>query len=650
MKTEAVTAAGNNAGVLAMASFPGLRLFQSAARAIDNISYAAATFGGLIMLAAAFLTNYEIFSRYIFNSPTTWTLQVCVYILIWFGFISLAQVQRTGRHIRVDLLLHQMQARTRMLWDMIGMLFSIVFVVIFTWFAWDFFHEAWSSGEVSPDMLASPMWIPKVGLVIGPALFLLQIVRDLGGKSMAFVYFQGPAEEKNITAGNIAGIVVYLALLAGAWWLFRVSAMGGLLCLMLLLLFGGVPIFAALGLVGMAGMSTLFGGFGALNTVPNIAYGALNHFALASLPLFILAGQILEKGGAGKELYDMCARWLGGMPGGLAGATILACAIFSAISLASVATAATIGLIALPELARRNYDKKLSYGVVAAGGTLGLMIPPSGTMIIYSAVTEESLGQLFMAGLVPGIMLSALLLAYAVWFCKRTGRYDKSEATTWRQKAWAVKTGFWALLAPVIILAGIYSGIFTPLEAAGVVVIYAFLMTIIRGQVGMRGIVDILRDCCVNGGMILVIIAGALIMGTFVTLLQIPAKTITFIEQTGISPWQVIVVLMLLYFLLGMFLEVVSVMLITLPVVYPLITSLGFDGIWFAVLVTLNMEIAVITPPVGLNLYVIKGLTGAPLMDILKGVMPFFFIMLLGLIIIAIFPPLSTWLPTAMFH
>jgi len=398
----------------------------------------------------------------------------------------------------------------------------------------------------------------------------------------------------------------------------------------------------------MAGISAVYGGFNALNTTPNIAYGALSQFGLTCLPLFILAGVILEKCGAGKEMYDMCSRLLSGVPGGLAASTILACAIFAAISISSVATAATIGLIAFSELARRNYDKNFTYGVVAAGGTLWIMIPPSGTMIIYSAVTEESLGRLFMAGVIPGLILTAFFVIYCVWFCWRSGRYDVEASSTWAEKAKAIKKGVWAMLAPAIILGGIYTGIFTPLEAGAVVVLYALIMSILRRKVDLQGVVRALRDCCVSGGMLLVIIAGALIMGNFMTLLQVPGRAVEFIRSMEVSGWQVILILMIIYLVLGMFLEVVSIMLITLPVVYPLVISLGFDGIWFAVLVTINMEMGLLTPPIGMNLYVIKGLTGVPLMNVLKGVVPFFFILLFALTIFAIFPVLSTWLPSAM--
>lgn len=617
-------------------------------RGIDTLSFAAATFGGLLLIVMSVFTNYEIFSRYLFNSPTSWSLEFCVYILLWFSFIGLSYIQRMGRHIRVDLLLTQFDQKTRALWNIVGQLFGILFISIFTYFSFLFFQEALVTGEVSADMTESPMWIPKLSLFAGAFFLILQLIRDIILEIYTII---GQTEDlpHKLSPRSFFMIAVYLTFVGVAWGLMTITPFGGMIVLMLILLFGGVPIYAALGLVGMAGIGTLYGGFANLNIIPNISYGALNSFGLASLPLFILAGQILANSGVGKELYELCSKWLSNVPGGLAGATIFACAIFAAISLSSVATAATIGIIALPELARHNYNKRFSYGTLAAGGTLGLMIPPSGTMIIYSAVTEESLGQLFMAGLIPGFMIVGILFLYSTIYCRRTGHYDRLGSVAWGERIAALKVGAWGLGAPVIILVGIYSGIFTPLEAGGVVVLYALIVAFARKKMNLTGLVQALRDACVSGGMILIIIAGALILGTFMTLLQIPTQAIDFINSLHMPGWAVIAALMALYFVLGMFLEVVSAMLITLPVVYPLIISLGYDGIWFAVLITINMEIAVMTPPVGLNLYVIKGIADAPLKEVLYGTIPFFFLMLLALILIAVFPGLSTWLPSTMF-
>ena len=269
-------------------------------------------------------------------------------------------------------------------------------------------------------------------------------------------------------------------------------------------------------------------------------------------------------------------------------------------------------------------------------------------MIIYSAVTEESLGKLFIAGVIPGLIMATGFILYVMYFCNKTGEYERRRKATWKERYAATKNGTWGLLAPVIILGGIYSGIFTPLESGAVAVLYVIAMVLVRRKVTLINLPKAFIETTFNSSMVLSIMVGAMLMGDFMTMMQIPVKAIQYIKDLGLSPAFVIVALMLIYVVLGMFLEVISCMLITLPIVYPLIISLGFDGIWFAVMVTINMEMALITPPVGLNLYVIASVGKSQIFNVVKGVIPFFFIMVAVIIIVGFFPILSTWLPSLM--
>ena len=361
-----------------------------------------------------------------------------------------------------------------------------------------------------------------------------------------------------------------------------------------------------------------------------------------------MVGLVLQYSKVNEEIFDVSSKWVGHWPGGDGIATVIACAIFAAVSTSSVATAITIGLVALPALYARKYNKNFSLGLLAAGGTLGILIPPSGSMIIYSAVTEESLGKLFIAGIVPGIIMAAGFILYVMYFCNKTGEYERQKKATWKERFASTRTGLWGLLAPVIILGGIYSGIFTPLESGAVAVLYVVAMVLFRKKVKFSDLPKAFIQTTFNSTMVLSIVVGAMLMGDFMTLLQVPTKVIQYIQSLGLSPALIIVALMLIYVVLGMFLEVISCMLITLPIVYPLIISLGYDGIWFAVMVTINMEMALITPPVGLNLYVIAGVAKSSIYDVVKGVLPFFIIMLASMLLIAFFPILSTWLPSLM--
>ncbi len=306
---------------------------------------------------------------------------------------------------------------------------------------------------------------------------------------------------------------------------------------------------------------------------------------------------------------------------------------------------ATIGLIALPALTKRKYRKSFSYGLVGSGSTLGIMIPPSGTMILYAAVTEESMGKLLIAGIIPGLLLVMMFVLYTFLYAWRTRAYEKEIAPSWNERWRALGNAVWVILVPLLIVAGLFTGVFTVLECGAVAAIYTIAMVLLRRKVRLRDMPRLMTECGLNAGFILIIIAGALTMGRFITLLRLPQMAMSAITDLSLSPGMVILAMMILLAVLGLFLEVASVMMITLPILYPIVMKMGFDGIWFAVLMTLNMEMALITPPVGLNLYVIQGITGSRLAPIIKGMLPFYLLMLLGMIILYTFPRLSLFLP-----
>jgi C4-dicarboxylate transporter DctM subunit len=621
---------------------------QLIAKIIDRSVDISSFLAGIILLAMASITTFEIIARYIFHSPTSWTLDLSVYLLVWFGYLSIVYVQKEDRHVRVDLLISRFSKRTRLIWDALTAIIFFFFTLLLVYYGTGYTVESYESHEYGWSMWRIILWPVKAAIPVGGILLALYLIKYVVEKWIRFR--KEPKVEPRGVFDNLTVLIpTFLFLIAIGAYLYTLNGVFGMVVLMLVLLFGGVPIFPALGWVGITGYYLLFGGGNALySSVPSVVHLSLEHFALVCLPLFVLVGQLIQSSGVSDEIYDTATKWVGHFPGGEAIATILACSIFAAISVSSVATAATIGLVALPALAARKYNKVFSYGLLAAGGTLGIMIPPSGTMIIYSAVTEESLGKLFMAGVVPGAILVCGFIIYAVYFCLRSGEYERLKPVTWGERFRATKAGMWGLLAPVIIMAGIYSGIFTPLESGAIAVFYAIIMVLARGKVKPKDLPKVLADSTLNSTMVLSIMIGAMLLGDFITLMKVPDMAMSVVESLRLSPWGVMVMVMLMYLGLGMFLEVISCMLITLPVIYPLITSLGFDGVWFAVLVTLNMEMALITPPVGLNLYVITGIASTPLANVLRGVFPFFLIMVAGLILIALFPALSTWLPGIM--
>ncbi len=378
-------------------------------------------------------------------------------------------------------------------------------------------------------------------------------------------------------------------------------------------------------------------------------FTSLDSFVILSIPLFVLMSQVLLDGRIGDDLFDVMNAWVRHLPGGLAIATILACAFFAAITGSGAATAATIGMVAYPAMTERGYDKKFTLGLLAAGGTLGILIPPSIPLILYGAITEESVGKLFIAGVVPGLVLTGLFIIYAVYKSRRGG-FTPMEKTSWGERLRVTKKNFWGILLPFIIIGGIYSGAFTPTEAAAVGLVYSLVITLyVYKSLRLRDIPDICLRSITTSCMVAIIIAGAVLFGRVMTLLMIPQKLTEIIISNNFSALMFIVAMNVLMIILGCVLETVSIILLTMPLVTPILHVLGIDPIWYAIVVTVNMTLALITPPVGMNLYVINGLrSDIHMSEIIKGVFPFIVIMALFLILVIAWPGMSLWLPSVM--
>jgi len=328
-------------------------------------------------------------------------------------------------------------------------------------------------------------------------------------------------------------------------------------------------------------------------------------------------------------------------------AAIAACAIFAAISGSSVATAATIGLVAIPEMMSRGYDRRVVLGTLAAGGTLGILIPPSLPMIVIGAITDLSVGKLFIAGLIPGIILSLVFMTYLGILSLHTNLVPREAPTPWSEKFRVLKKSIWGALLPPIVLGTMYTGIVTPTEAAGVGAVYALIVVaLVYRNLTPSKLLEILVETMKTTTMVFTIMIGAMVLGFLMTTLQMPQEISTGIGSLPVFPWVIIVLINLLLIVMGMFLEVNSIILITVPILYPIIEKLGYDPIWFSVVMVINMELALISPPVGLNLFVIQGISNARFTDVVRGIVPFAFLMVLVLALVLLVPPLSLWLPS----
>ena len=418
------------------------------------------------------------------------------------------------------------------------------------------------------------------------------------------------------------------------------------LCLMLLLALG-MPVAFSLAIVGFTALM-LISGPQAFIGLPTIFYDSLDSFTLTAIPLYIFMASILHQTKASDDLYEMVKDWVGHFSGGLAITSSLLCTGFAAISGSSVAAAATIGRLSLPKMLEGGYERKFTFGIVAAGGTLGILIPPSLFFILFGAMTDVSVGKLFIAGILPGIIASGLFILYIIFHSKHR-KYPRSEPTTMKRKLESTRHGGWLLPLPVVVLGGIYVGIFTPTEAAAVGAVYALVSTLIKRKLSGKILIDSLLQTLRTTSMIFLIICGALLFGHVITLLRIPQLLIDYISSLGLSPLVFIILVCVIFIFLGDFLEVVSITLITLPILHPVLVALNVDLVWFGVVMCITMEFALITPPVGLNLYVIQGIIpDANLFEVFRGTWPFMLLLMLTLILVFVFPHLAIWLPDAV--
>ncbi|WP_418239126.1 TRAP transporter large permease [Dialister hominis] len=422
--------------------------------------------------------------------------------------------------------------------------------------------------------------------------------------------------------------------------------LAGFSLFIIFLLVIGMPVAFTLFVAGILGIIQ-FVDVSFLSQVPVIAYKTLDSYVLTSVPLYILMSQIMLTGRVGSGLFELGSKWMGHLPGGLGIATIFACAIFAAISGSSVATAVTIGAMAIPEMLKRGYDRKLVVGSVAAGGTLGILIPPSIPMILYGTITDESVGKLFMSGVVPGALLTVLFICYIVFASWDKPREPRSSHA---EKMKSLRENIWGLFLPVIIIGGIYTGIFTPTEAAAVGTVYALAITFfVYRSVTIQDMPAILRATIKTSCMIFSIMIGAMLFGYILTILQVPQALMRLVTEGDLNRWIVMLGINIMLLILGCVLETVSIILITLPMLYPIIKALGFDPIWFNVVLLINMELALITPPVGMNLFVIKGISeDSSIQDIIAGAAPFAAIMVFEILLLCFVPEIATWLPSVL--
>ncbi|MFH1626366.1 MAG: TRAP transporter large permease subunit [Pseudomonadota bacterium] len=420
-----------------------------------------------------------------------------------------------------------------------------------------------------------------------------------------------------------------------------------------IILTAGVPIGIALGVVGFFGMAAVMGISPALGSLSSLPFHYSFEWVFVVLPMFLLLGHFSFHGGIGEDAYNAAQKWLGRVRGGLAMATTAACAAFGFASGSSLATAATFARLSLPEMRRHNYDVGLSCGAIAASGTLAALLPPSGMMVVYTIFTEVSLGKLLIAGILPGIMVAALfMIALAVWLKFKPEAAPLVELrVTLREKLLSIRWVGPLVFVIACLLGGIYAGIFTPTEAGATGAFVTFIIFLLRKGLNLKLIMETVISTISTTAMIFLIIIGAMIFGRFLAVSGLIGAFSEFMMGLPVHRLVILVIVLFMYLILGTFMEAVAIFALTLPIFNPLLSDLGFDGIWIGVMLIMMVEIGVITPPLGTNVYAVKATAGedVTLEQIFAGVLPFFLAYVVAVAIVLAFPAIALWLPKMMW-
>lgn len=417
------------------------------------------------------------------------------------------------------------------------------------------------------------------------------------------------------------------------------------------LIFLGMPIAFAMMIVGFAGISVLSSVDAALPVTASTMWEVVSFYPYTVIPLFVIMGSFAGSSGMTTELYASFEKWTRRVPGGLAVATIGACGAFAAVSGSSVATAATMGTVALPEMERFKYDPRLATGSVAAGGTLGFLIPPSIGFVVYGMLTEQSIGKLLISGIFPGILLMTAYAAVVIVWVKLypASAPTSSERITWKEKILAVKGVKEPLFLFLFVIGGIYTGLFTPDEAAAVGATTLLLVALLKRKLTWPALFKAMAESLRISSMVLMLCAGANVFSYFMALSTIPVQAAIWVTSLKVSPYLIHAIILFIYLILGCFLDAISMMVLTLPVVYPIILALHFDPLWFGVIAVLMMEAGLITPPMGLNLFTVAGVAkGISLETIIKGATPFLLAIIVVAVLLTIFPQIALFLPQMM--
>ena len=423
------------------------------------------------------------------------------------------------------------------------------------------------------------------------------------------------------------------------------------LAVVLLMFLTGIELGFAMAIIGFVGFSIIVSTKAALNLLAKDVFDVFSSYGFTVIPLFVLMGQIAFNAGIAKRLYNASYKFIGHIPGGLAMATVVGATAFKAICGSSPATAATFASVAVPEMDRYGYAKKLSTGIVATVGTLGILIPPSVTLIVFGIITEQSIGKLFLAGLIPGLIIAFFFIVIIYGWCRiNPALGPRGERSTWKDRVASLPEVFWVVLIFVLVVGGLMQGFFTPTEAGSIGTFAVLLLSIIKRDINFKGFIKSVAESLRTACMVLMLIAGSTILGHFLAVTKIPMIASDWVISLPLNRYVVMIIISLIYQMGGSFIDDLAFMILATPIFYPAIIKLGFDPIWFGMIIAITVMIGVIIPPVAINVFVVKNITKVPFSVIYSGVYPFLISLVVSAALLFLFPQLALWLPNLLMR
>ncbi len=634
----------------------GIRLynvFSLAPKATSWISRAAYAVASAILALMMLLLAADVIGRYFFNRPVLGSIEITEFMMATMVFFGLAYTRMHKGHINVDILIGRLPSRAQ---AVINSITTFATLGVFALISW---RSAVHAELLKVGQYVSPTWFIPLYLflyvaAVGAAIICLVLIFDFADNLKQVM-------KDNKTWRMRAGLVL---LMAAVWAIFALPVWGlGIVggasplmagvyftVFMIIIMFSGIPVGIVMALIAFLGVVYLSGAAPALSIMAMIPYSTSASYSNSVIPLFVLMGVFCFHAGLSRDLYYTAYKWLGRLPGGLAMATIAACAGFAAVSGSGAATAATMGTVAIPEMKRYRYDPALTTGCIAAGGTIGILIPPSIPMVIYGILTQTSIGKLFLAGFIPGILQAVFYILTIYILCKFDPLMGPLGArTTLKEKAISLKDSWGVVVLFLIVIGGLYLGVFTPTEAAAIGAFGAFIFAIGKRRLNWGRFTSSLTETGVTTGMIFLILIGGILFGQFLSLSRLPFNMATLMSGLEVNRYVVLGGIILIYLFLGCIMSAMAMIIITVPIFFPLISALGFDPIWFGILIVRMVEIGAITPPVGLNIFIIHGIAKTvPMYTIFRGIFPFLIADLLHVALLIAVPAVVLIIPDMM--